>query len=101
MKSDVNSILLRVASHLPQGASLTQLSVAYDEGDSNNGHVTINMAGNVFNDDPNEEIKVVNQVFSDFKNDQELSQFVKKVTISLNLEETNGRQVANFNINCT
>jgi len=105
LKSDVAFILLRVASHLPQGAVLSQLNVAYDQtidpNNPNKPHVTITMAGDVFKDDPNEEVKVVNQIYSDFKNDKELARFIKTVSISLNLEESNNQQVTGFKINCS
>jgi Tfp pilus assembly PilM family ATPase len=101
-KSDVVLILLRVASHLPQGALLTELNVNYDQGDSNDAHVTIDMRGDVFREDPNEQIAVVNQIFSDFKNDEELSRFIKNVNlVSLNRENFNGRKVVQFNIHCS
>lgn len=101
-KSDVALIVLKVASHLPQGALLKALSVSYDQGDSSDAHVTINMSGDVFGDDPNEQIAVVNQIFSDFKNDKELSRFIKTVNlVSLNREDFNGKQVTGFNIHCS
>ena len=101
-------ILLRVASHLPLGAVLSQLNVTYDQTqppdpyNPNSPHVTISMAGDVFKDDPNEEVKVVNQIYSDIKSDKELNpRFFKNVTISLNLEESNNQQVTGFKINCS
>ena len=101
-KSAVVLILLRVASHLPQGALLKTLNVSYAQGDSNDLHVTIDMHGDVFREDPNEQIAAVNQIFSDFKNDEELSQFIKSVDlVSLNREDLNGRAVMGFNIHCS
>ncbi len=121
-KSDVVLILLRVASHLPQGALLKELNVSYDQSGSNlsqgaplqelsvradqsgskDGHVTVDMKGDVFGEDSNEQIAVVNQIFSDFKNDKELSLFIKKVNlVSLNREDLNGRKVMGFNIHCS
>lgn len=101
MKSDMVLILLRVASHLPQGAMLKNLNISYNKADPNDAHVTIEMDGDVFKEDSNEEIKVVNQIFSDFKNDKELARFIKDVTVTLNLEELNGRQDTGFTIHCT
>jgi|GEM_PF-1642448 len=101
-KSDVVLILLKVASHLPQGALLKELTVSYNQGDSNDAHVTINMQGDVFGEDPNEQIAAVNRIFLDFKNDKELSRFIKSVDlVSLNREDLNGRQVTGFNIRCS
>ena len=101
-KSDVANIILRVASNLPQGTLLDTFSISYDQGDATNAHVTIDMKGNVFKEDPNEEIAVVNQIFSDIKNDKELARFVKSVSLlSLNREESNGRQATAFNIHCS
>ncbi len=101
-KSDVALIVLKVASHLPRGALLKELNVSYDQGGSNDAHVTINMSGDVFGEDPNEEIAVVNRIFSDFKNDKELSRFIKTVNlVSLNREDFNGRQATGFNIHCS
>jgi len=101
-KSDVVLILLKVASHLPQGALLKELSVSYDQSGSNDARVTIDMKGDVFREDPNEQIAVVNQIFLDFKNDKELSRFVKRVNlVSLNREDFNSRQVTGFNIHCS
>ncbi len=102
-KSDMVFILLRVASHLPQGALLQVLNVSYAPGDSNDAHVAIDMKGDVvLGEDPNEQIAMVDQIFSDFKNDKELSRFIKKINlVSLNREDLNGRQVTGFNINCS
>ncbi len=101
-KSDMVLILFRVASHLPQGALLKELDIGYEEGDADNIHVTINMIGNVFKEDPNEEIAVVNRIFSDFKHDKELSRFIKSVgLVSLSRDDVDGRQVTKFNIHCS
>jgi Tfp pilus assembly PilM family ATPase len=100
-KSDMVLILLRVASHLPQGALLKELEVSYDQSDPNNAYVAIDMHGYVFREDPNEQIAVVNQIFLDFKNDKKLSRFIKSVDLlSLNRESLNGRQVTSFKIHC-
>jgi capsular polysaccharide biosynthesis protein len=101
LKSDMVLILLKVASHLPQGAMLKELTIKYNQSDPNDAHVTIDMSGDVYEEDPNEEIKVVDQIFSDIKKDKELAKFFKDVTVSLNLEESGGRQVAGFNIHCS
>jgi len=101
MKSDVVLILLKVASHLPQGAMLKDLSMNYNATDPNDTHVVIDMSGDVFKDDSSEEIKVVNQIFSDIKSDKDLSKYIKDVTVSLNLEESQGRQVTGFKIHCS
>ena len=87
---------------MPKGALLSDLSINYDQNGANNAHVTIDMNGEVFKEDPNEEIKVVNQIFSDFKNDKDLAQFIKNVVLGpLNREGINGRQVTVFNIHCS
>ena len=101
-KSDMALILLRVASHLPKGALLDYLGVFYNQNDPNDSHVTIDMKGYVEGDDPTEQIALVNQIFSDFKNDKELSKFIKNVDlVSLNREVANDRQVTVFNIRCS
>jgi hypothetical protein len=100
-KSDVVLILLRVASHLPQGTLLKELHVSYNRLDPNDGHVAIDMKGEVFGEDLNGQIAVASQIFSDLKNDKELSRFIKNVDlISLNRENLNGRQATEFNIHC-
>jgi len=100
-KSDVARIILRLASHLPKGAMIKTLDLSYDQGDSNNGHVIIDMKGDVYNEDSNEQIAIVNQLYSDIKNDKELSAFVSNVNlVSFNPEVANGRQVTAFNIHC-
>jgi len=101
-RSDMVLILLRVASHLPQGALLKQLSVSYDHSNPDDAHVTIDMKGDVLGGDPNEQIAVVDQIFLDFKNDKELSRFIKSVNPgSLNREDFNGRQATGFAIHCS
>ncbi len=101
-KSDIAFILLRVASHLPQGALLQALKISYDQGDSNDTHVAIDMQGYVLGKDPNGQIAVVNQIFSDFKNDKELFRFIKKVNlVSLSRGDLNGRQATGFSIHCS
>ena len=100
-KSDVVFILLRVASHLPQGALLKELRVSYDQADPNDAHVVIDMKGEVFGEDLNGQIALASQIFSDFKKDKELSRFIKNVElVSLNRENLNGRQATGFNIHC-
>ena len=101
-KSDMVFILLRVASHLPQGVLLQTLNVYYNPSDSNEAHVTIEMRGNVVGEYPNGQIEVVNQVFSGFKNDKELSSFIKNVSlVSLNREDRNGKPITGFTIHCS
>ena len=101
-KSDVAVIVLRVASHLPLGVMLNGFSIKYDQGDSVNAHVTIDIKGDVYNEDPNVQISIVNQVYSDLKNDKELSRFVSIVNlVSFNPEVVNDRHVTGFNIHCS
>lgn len=101
VKSDVVFILLKVVGHLPDGALLRELSIKYDQGDTSDARVSISMIGDVFKQDPNEEIKVVHQIFSDFKSDKDLARFIKNVSVSLNLEEAEGRRVVGFIIRCS
>lgn len=102
MKSDVNLIILRIASHLPQGALLSNFSVGYDHGNTKTVQVSIDMTGNLFKEDPNEQIAAVDRIYSDLKSDKELTRFVKSVDlVSLNRENFNGRQVTVFNIHCS
>jgi len=101
-KSDVVFILLKAASHLPKGALLKELSVGYNQGDPNNAHVTIDMKGDVSGGDPNDQIAVVDRIFSDFKNDKELSRVINRVNlVSLSREDLNGKQVTKFSILCS
>ena len=53
-------IILRLAFHLPEGALLNSLDIRYVSGDSNNAHVAVDMRGDVFKQDPDEEIEAVN-----------------------------------------
>ena len=101
-RSDLTFIILRVASHLPQGALLNNLILGYDESDANHVHVGITMNGMVIKGDPNEQIATINQVFSDFKNDKELSRFITRVNLgSLIREDTDRGQATGFNIHCS
>jgi Tfp pilus assembly PilM family ATPase len=98
-KSDVVLILLRVASHLPQGVLLSEFNVTYNQGDAKLAHVTINMKGDVFREDFSGQVAVVNQIFSDLKQDKELFRFIEKLSlVSLNREEFNGKQATGFTI---
>jgi len=102
MKSDMTYIILRVASHLPQGVLLNDLNIKYEQSDSVNAHVTIDMTGDVFRDDPDEQIAVVNKVFSSFRYDKDLSRFITSVNLdSLKREEFKGQQVTGFTIRCS
>jgi hypothetical protein len=101
-KSEMVFILLRVSSHLPKGALLSQLDVKYSQDDFNATRVTIDMKGNVFTGDPNQQIAVVNKIFSDIKTDKELARFIKTVNlVSLNIAGVNGQQSTGFNIHCS
>jgi len=100
-RSDMTLIILTLASHLPEGALLNDLSISYVQGGTGS-NVTIDMKGDVFKDDPDEQIAVVNKVYSDLKQDKELSKYVTSVNLGpLNREEFKGRQVTGFNIHCS
>ena len=100
-KSDVALILLKVASHLPKGVSLTEFQVDY-KGDISNMQVSIEMSGSAVKEDPNEQITIVDQVYSDLKKDKSLSPFIKSVNlVSLRQEENNGRKMTTFTIRCS
>ena len=101
IKSEISDAILLVASHLSKGALLTSFSISYDQGDTVGAHVTIDMHGDVINGDSNMQIAMVNQVYSDLKNDKTLSRFVSNVNlISFNPEQYNGQQATGFNIHC-
>jgi len=101
-ESDLTKVLFKVASHLPKGAKLSSLTVNYDQNGPNNAQITIEMSGSVFNDDPNEEFAAVDQIFSDFKNDKDLSKYVNAVHLGpLQRQTLNGRQITGFTIQCT
>jgi len=101
-KSDVSLILLKIASHLPIGAKLTDLTIKYDDTDSNKAKINIEMSGTVYKDDPNDEIVVANHIYSELKADTQLIKIVDKVElISLNSENNNGKLITNFTIHCS
>ncbi len=102
IKSDMASIMLRVASLLPQGAWLTGLNVQYEGGSVKSTHVTIDMTGYLFKDDPNEQMSAVNSLVLGFRKDKILSKFIKKVTLgSLTRNDMDGRVVTSFSIHCS
>jgi len=102
MKSEMTFIILRMASHLPEGVLLNNLNIRYDSNDSVNAHVSIDMRGDVSAEDADGQIGVVNKVFSAFKYDKELSRFITNVNLdSLNREQFKGRQVTGFSIHCS
>ena len=102
IKSNNAEVILILATHLPVGALLTSLSISYDQGDPTITHMNIDLHGDVVVDDPNEQIAIVNQVYSDLKNDKALSKYVSTVNlVSFNPEQLNGRQVTGFNIHCS
>jgi len=97
--SDLSLIIVRVASHLPEGTLLSGLLISYNPGDANNGHVTIDINGLVVNKDPSEQEAVVDQMYADFKNDKELGRYINSVNlVSFTHEEYNGKQATGFNI---
>ncbi len=101
-KSDVVSVILRVASHLPKGTLLTSLSISYSQGDSNNEHMNIDIQGMVVNGAFTEQIAVVNQVFADLKNDKELLRFINDVSlVSLNRAMYNDKEATGFVVHCS
>jgi hypothetical protein len=96
-KTDISTIVLRVASHLPVGMLLTDLRVNYNQGDTNTAHVAIDMQGMVVNEDPNEQIAVVNQMFADLKSDKVLARFFSNGNlVSMNRQVTDGKQTTGF-----
>jgi len=101
-KSNLAFILLKVSSHLPQGALLNGFDVKYEQADNNNTPVSISMSGVVLLPDFNQQVAVVNQVFSDLKNDKDLSTYFKTVSLaSLDRQSFKGKQVTGFNITCS
>ena len=64
--------------------------------------VSIEMSGSAVKEDPNEQITIVDQVYSDLKKDKSLSPFIKSVNlVSLRQEENNGRKMTTFTIRCS
>jgi hypothetical protein len=90
MKSNVVPILLRISSHIPLGSKLKSVAIDYNEVDANDkgAHVALDLEGNVVGGDSNAQLTVVNQIYTDFKNDKDLSQYVKSIDlISINSSE--------------
>jgi Tfp pilus assembly PilM family ATPase len=99
-KSDLAIIFLKLASHIPKGTLISDLSMSYNSDDS--GHVSINLKGEVLLEDPNAQIAVVNQVYTDLKDDKDLANYFTSVNlVSFNPETYNGQQVTGFNIHCS
>jgi Tfp pilus assembly PilM family ATPase len=102
LHSEISIIILRVASHLPEGAVLNTLDIKYESGDSVKSHVDIEMKGDIFKEDPDEQLAAVNKVFSDLKQDKVLSRFIDKVNLgTLTRELFDNKQVTGFNIHCS
>jgi len=102
IKSEVSSILLRVASLLPEGTWLKSMTVQYEGSDLKNTHVTMGLTGDVFKDNPNEQIAVVNSLVLGFRNDKTLSGLMSSVNlVSLKRENIDGRDVTLFTIHCS
>jgi hypothetical protein len=102
VKSDVTFLILRLASHLPKGMLLDGFNITYQSGDTTDAHVSIDMRGEVFMNDPNEQIAVVDKLFSDLKQDKELAKYFSNVGLGpLNSENFRGQQVTGFNIHCS
>jgi Tfp pilus assembly PilM family ATPase len=101
-KSDITTIILKLASHLPVGTMITELNISYNQNDVSDAHVAIDMKGHVVNDDPNKQIEIVNQVYSDLENDKDLAHFISSVVlVSFNPETYNNQQVTGFNFHCS
>ena len=71
---------LKIASHLPQGASLSLLDIKYEENNANEVHVSIDMKGDVYKQDFNDQIAVVKPVVFGFQKRQRTYRFIKNVT---------------------
>jgi hypothetical protein len=97
-RSDVAFIVLRIASHLPKGALLNQIHI--DSSDPI--HVIVDMQGDVYQENAEARIAVINGVSASIKNDLKLNRFFKHVDlVSLNQETIEGRQVTGFTIRCS
>jgi len=102
IKSDVAFILLRVASLLPQGAWLKDLKMRYEGADIKNTHLTMEIEGYVFKDDPNEQIAVADGLILGLRNDKKLSGLISSVSlVSLRRDKLDGRDVTVFIIHCS
>ena len=102
MKSEVSTILLRVASLLPEGTWLKKMNIQYEGNDLKNTHLAMEVTGDVFKDDPNEQIAVVNGLVLDFRKDKILSSLISNVQlVSLRRENIDGRDVTLFTIRCS
>jgi hypothetical protein len=99
MKSEIINIILRLASDLPKGALLSDFRINYDTANFNNKNVIIDIQGRVLIEGTDAQMALVNKMFAVFKNDKELSQYIKNVNlVSINFEAYNDRQVTGFNI---
>ena len=102
VKSDIASILLRLASLLPQGVWLQDLNIIYGGNSVASIHVTITMTGYVFKDDPNEQISLVNDLVLSFRSDPVLSKLVHSINLgSITRSRIDNRDVTTFVIHCT
>jgi hypothetical protein len=102
IKSDVASILLRVASLLPQGVWLRGFEIKYQGEGVKNTDVAIELNGYVFKDDPNEQIAVVNGLVLSFRDDPALSKLIHSINLgSLSRATVDGRNVTLFTIHCS
>ncbi len=92
--SQASQIMLRIAAHIPKGAMLTSLALAYGDGSA----PAVDMQGNVVGDGPNDQILVIDQIFADIKNDKVLSQILKNVSLGpLNHNDKS----TDFSIHCS
>lgn len=102
IKSNVASILLEVASLLPQGAWLKDLNVRYGGTNSKNTHVEMDMEGYIFKNDLHEEIAAINDLVLGFKNDKKLSSLISSVNlVSLRRDKVGTRDLTSFVIHCS
>ncbi|MDE2027472.1 MAG: hypothetical protein KGK03_02900 [Candidatus Omnitrophica bacterium] len=99
IRSDLAGLILRLASHVPQGTLLTKLTIDNSLGDTKDAHMTIDIEGVVVVGGANEQIASVRNMFSDFQDDKELAKVISNVSLgSLSRQTYKGKEATGFTI---
>ncbi len=103
LSSELASILVRAPQLFSEGAWLKDMSIKYTSA-SKDGYLTMVMeiSGYVSLDDPNKEIRMVNDLTAKIKNHEVLGKYFKHVTInSVERQAYQDRTVTVFTMSCS
>ena len=103
IKSYITEVFVYIPMLLPQGVWLEGLALKSGQAKDKSGQVSwsLDLSGNAYTDDPNQEISLVYELVSRIKKDKNLAKYFKTVTLTrLQRQEINNKTIISFHLIC-